>query len=90
MDATLTKTRIREGVWQGVLTGGAAALEVTLLGEKIPGVSTNTICVAPASAMPRTRARVVWTLRDTIDTLAPTSALRSVDLPALGAPISAT
>lgn len=41
MDATLTKTRIREGVWQGVLTGGAAVLEVTLRGEKIPGVTVT-------------------------------------------------
>lgn len=39
MDATLTKTRIREGVWQGHLTGPAEGLEVTLLGEKIAGVS---------------------------------------------------
>ena len=41
-------------------------------------------------AMPRTSARVVCTLRLTIDTFEPTSALISVDLPALGAPISAT
>ena len=41
-------------------------------------------------AMPRTIARVVWTLWLTIDTLVPTSRLTSVDLPALGAPISAT
>src|ERR1043165_1811802 len=40
--------------------------------------------------MPRTSARVVCTLRLTIETLAPTSALISVDLPAFGAPISAT
>src|SRR5262245_44469377 len=40
--------------------------------------------------MPRTRLRVVCTLRDTIDTLLPTSALMSVDLPTLGAPMSAT
>ena len=39
MDVTLTKTRIRAGVWQGILTdGGAAEIEVTLLGEKIAGV----------------------------------------------------
>ena len=40
--------------------------------------------------MPRISARVVCTLRETIVTLAPTSALTSVDLPTLGAPISAT
>ena len=37
-----------------------------------------------------TSARVVCTFGVTIETLAPTSALISVDLPALGAPISAT
>src|SRR5262245_40221410 len=40
-------------------------------------------------AMPRSKARVVCTLCDTIATLLPTSALISVDLPTLGAPISA-
>src|SRR5262249_18734458 len=38
----------------------------------------------------RNNARVVCTLCDTIATLVPTSALISVDLPTLGAPISAT
>src|ERR1041384_4591631 len=41
-------------------------------------------------AMPRTSARVVCTLRLTIETFEPTSAFVRVDLPALGAPISAT
>jgi hypothetical protein len=41
-------------------------------------------------AMPRISARVVCTLGVTIETLAPTSALSSVDLPTFGAPISAT
>src|SRR5947208_13738555 len=40
--------------------------------------------------MPRIRARVVCTLRETMVTVEPTSALTSVDLPTLGAPISAT
>src|SRR5206468_8569203 len=40
--------------------------------------------------MPRIKARVVCTLRETMVTLEPTSALTSVDLPTLGAPISAT
>src|SRR5262245_65888921 len=40
--------------------------------------------------MPRSNARVVCTLCETIATLLPTSALISVDLPTLGAPISAT
>src|SRR4029077_7825961 len=42
-----------------------------------------------AIAMPRSSARVVCTLWDTIATLLPTSALISVDLPPLGAPMSA-
>src|ERR1700730_7275804 len=40
--------------------------------------------------MPRTVERVVCALRETTETLEPTSALISVDLPALGAPIKAT
>src|SRR2546429_3961862 len=59
-------------------------------GEKIPGVSTKMICALFSITMPRIRARVVCTLRETIVTLAPTRALTSVDLPTLGAPISAT
>src|SRR3979409_223338 len=60
------------------------------LGRKIPGVSTRMICALFSIAMPRTSARVVCTLRETIVTFEPTSALTSVDLPTLGAPISAT
>ena len=40
--------------------------------------------------MPISRARVVCALGVTIATFWPTSALTSVDLPALGAPITAT
>ena len=58
-------------------------------GAKMPGVSTKTICAAPSMAMPRTTVRVVWTLRDTIETFDPTSAFKSVDLPAFGAPMRA-
>ena len=60
------------------------------LGAKMPGVSTKMICAVPESAMPRTCVRVVCTLRETIEILAPTSWFSSVDLPAFGAPISAT
>ncbi len=60
------------------------------LGLKMPGVSTKTIWLAPTIAMPRMRLRVVWTLWVTIETLAPTRRLSSVDLPAFGAPTSAT
>src|SRR5580692_7816331 len=59
-------------------------------GEKIPGVSTKMSCATPSMAMPRTSVRVVWTLGVTMEILAPTSALAKVDLPTLGAPISAT
>ena len=66
------------------------ALSSRRFGAKMPGVSITMICASPASTIPRTSERVVCTLRDTIDTLAPTRALMSVDLPAFGAPISAT
>src|ERR1700743_1286257 len=59
-------------------------------GAKMPGVSTRMICDFPSIAMPRISARVVCTLRETMVTLEPTSALTSVDLPTLGAPINAT
>src|SRR5439155_23939618 len=58
-------------------------------GAKMPDVSISTSCTSPTIAIPRIRARVVCTLRLTMLTLEPTSALVSVDLPALGAPISA-
>ena len=58
-------------------------------GAKMPGVSMKTSWLVPSVAMPRTGMRVVCTLRLTMDTLAPTSALTSVDLPALGAPMTA-
>ena len=60
------------------------------LGANTPGVSTKTSWLSPSLAMPRSGTRVVCTLCETIDTLAPTSALTSVDLPALGAPMMAT
>src|SRR3954451_9706317 len=56
----------------------------------MPGVSTRMTCDEPIKAMPRTGPRVVCALWVTIETLAPTSALVSVDLPLFGAPISAT
>ena len=59
-------------------------------GRKIPGVSTRMICALFSITMPRISARVVCTLRETMVTLEPTSALTRVDLPTLGAPISAT
>src|SRR5689334_25388974 len=59
-------------------------------GAKMPGVSTRITCALPSMTMPRISARVVCTLRETMVTLEPTSALTSVDLPTLGAPIRAT
>src|SRR5207253_1842974 len=52
--------------------------------------STKISCAAPSMATARTGVRVVCTLCDTIATLVPTSALMRVDLPTLGAPMSAT
>src|SRR5256885_11910247 len=59
------------------------------LGANMPGVSRKTSCASPSVATPRTSMRVVCTFGETMVTLAPTSALMSVDLPTLGAPISA-
>src|ERR1700742_2016996 len=59
-------------------------------GWNMPGVSTRMICALFSITMPRISARVVCTLRETMVTLEPTSALTRVDLPTLGAPISAT
>ena len=44
-DITLTKTRIRAGVWEGVLSGGgdAPVLEVVLLGQVLPGLSATAV-----------------------------------------------
>ena len=44
-DMTLTKTRIRAGVWEGVLAGspGAPALEVLHLERPIPGVTVTAV-----------------------------------------------
>ncbi len=48
-DTTLTKTRIRAGVWEGVLTGANAkpAVEVLHLEQKLPGV---TVAEVPGAA----------------------------------------
>src|ERR1044072_1940550 len=58
-------------------------------GAKMPGVSISTSCAVSTIAMPRTSARVVCTLRLTIETLAPTTALMRVDFSALCAPSTA-
>ena len=71
---------------QAVVTMARSSLR---RGAKMPGVSMNTSWAGPSIAMPRSSVRVVCTLGVTMATLLPTSALMSVDLPALGAPISA-
>jgi hypothetical protein len=60
------------------------------LGVKMPGVSISRISLVPWMAMPISRVRVVCALAVTIATFWPTSALTRVDLPALGAPTTAT
>jgi hypothetical protein len=49
-DFTLTKTRIRAGIWEGVLSGSAEApvLEVLHLEKPVPGVSVSAIAERPA------------------------------------------
>ena len=54
----------------------------------MPGVSTNTICPPGRFFTATMRLRVVCGLSETIATLAPTMRLSSVDLPALGRPMS--
>src|SRR5262249_9693808 len=60
------------------------------LAGKIPGVSMKISCEPSTIAIPRSSARVVCALCEPMATLVPTSALINVDLPTLGAPISAT
>lgn len=44
-EITLTKTRIRAGIWEGVLTGPSSApqIEVRLLEQVLPGVTLTPI-----------------------------------------------
>ena len=44
-ETVLTKTRIRAGVWEGVLSGAAEppVLDVLLLGQILPGVSVTAV-----------------------------------------------
>ena len=55
-----------------------------------PGVSIKMIWASRSVRMPTMRLRVVCGLEVTMATFRPTSALMSVDLPALGGPMSAT
>src|SRR6516164_11636713 len=85
-----SSTQTRSASWAPLQAVDTMARSSRRFGEKMPGVSTRMICVLPSITMPRISARVVCTLRETMVTLEPTSALTSVDLPTLGAPISAT
>src|SRR6185369_7615091 len=85
-----SSTQTRSASWAPLQAVETMARSSLRLGEKIPGVSTRMIWALSSITMPRIRARVVCTLRETMVTLEPTSALTSVDLPTLGAPISAT
>jgi hypothetical protein len=42
-EISLTKTRIRAGVWEGVLTGGSPNLRVVLQDTDLPGLSVTPI-----------------------------------------------
>jgi hypothetical protein len=53
-------------------------------------VSRKIIWTPSSVKIPVTRCHVVWGLGVTIESFSPTSAFRSVDLPALGWPTSAT
>src|ERR1700704_2337959 len=85
-----SSTQTRSASCAPLHAGATMARSSRRLGRKIPGVSTRMICALLSITMPRISARVVCTLRETMVTLEPTSALTSVDLPTLGAPISAT
>src|SRR5712691_11013638 len=85
-----SSTQTRSASWAPLHAVDTMARSNLRMGRKIPGVSTRMIWALLSIAMPRISARVVCTLRETIVTLEPTSALTSVDLPTLGAPISAT
>src|SRR6516225_9436882 len=84
------RTQTRSASWAPLQAVDTIARSSRRLGQKMPGVSTRMIWAWFSTTMPRISARVVCTLRETMVTLEPTSALTSVDLPTLGAPISAT
>src|SRR5712671_2095823 len=85
-----SSTQTRSASWAPLHAVDTMARSNLRFGKKIPGVSTRMIWALFSITMPRISARVVCTLRETIVTLEPTRALTSVDLPTLGAPISAT
>ncbi|MDZ7906861.1 MAG: hypothetical protein ACK4NH_04750 [Gemmobacter sp.] len=50
-EASLTKTRVRAGIWEGVLTGAghSPALEVWHLDQKLPGLTLTPLPDQPGS-----------------------------------------
>src|SRR6516162_9816361 len=85
-----SSTQTRSASWAPLQAVDTMARSSRRFGEKMPGVLTRMICALPSITMPRISARVVCTLRETMVTLEPTSALTRVDLPTFGAPIRAT
>src|ERR1700744_5195500 len=85
-----SSTQTRSASWAPLQAVETMARSSRRFGAKMPGVSTRMIWALSSITMPRISARVVCTLRETMVTLEPTSALTSVDFPTLGAPISAT
>ena len=70
----------------GVGTSSLSRSPSSVRGRCSPGVSTRTSWASGRCTMPRTTVRVVCGLEEVIATFWPTSALVSVDLPALGRP----
>ena len=71
---------------QVVRTRSLSRSPSSVRGRCRPGVSTRISCASSRCTMPRTTVRVVCGLSEVITTFCPTSALVSVDLPALGRP----
>src|SRR5579871_4944527 len=85
-----SSAQTRSASWAPLQAVETMARSSLRFGAKMPGVSTRMIWALFSMTMPRISARVVCTLRETMVTFEPTKALTSVDLPTLGAPISAT
>ena len=70
--------------------GDHGAVEAALAARRCRACRRSTICASPRMATPARGGAWSAPCGETIETLAPTSRFSSVDLPALGAPISAT
>ena len=85
-----TSSNVRSASRTPVHAAATIARSSRRRGVKMPGVSTSSTWLAPRIMIPRTRNRVVCAFGVTIDSFAPASRLTSVDLPAFGAPTTAT